>query len=125
VGSLVLKEAARIPAEALESAQFRHGPLELAGPALAAGVIATEPATEDLDRAFAAELAAAGASVLVVGRDERPVPGADTVALGALHRGLAPAVAAVPFQLVAWRAAVDRGRPPGMLGIATKVTTRE
>src|SRR6185312_9334755 len=31
-GALTLKEAARFPAESLQAAQFRHGPLELAGP---------------------------------------------------------------------------------------------
>jgi glucosamine--fructose-6-phosphate aminotransferase (isomerizing) len=125
LGALVAKEAARISVEALESAQFRHGPLELAGPGLAAGIVATEPATRDLDRGLGAELAAAGASVLVVQPDGQPVPGADTVAVGELDPGLAPAVAAVPFQLVAWRVAVERGLRPGMLEVATKVTTRE
>jgi glucosamine--fructose-6-phosphate aminotransferase (isomerizing) len=125
LGALVAKEAARIPVEALESAQFRHGPLELAGPGLAAGIVATEPATWDLDRGLAAELAAAGASVLVVQPGAEPVPGADTVAVGELDPGLAPAVAALPFQLVAWRVAVERGLRPGQLEVATKVTTRE
>jgi len=131
VGALVLKEAARVPAEALESAQFRHGPLELAGPGLAAAVVATEPATRMLDRSLAAELARAGASVLVIdapppGEPDEPVPGAAaTIVIGGLDRRLAPAVAAVPFQLLAWRIAVDRGLRPGMLEIAEKVTTRE
>ena len=44
MGALTLKEAARMPAESLQAAQFRHGPLELAGPKLAVIVIATEPA---------------------------------------------------------------------------------
>ncbi len=125
LGALVAKEAARIPVEALESAQFRHGPLELAGPGLAAAIVATEPATYELDRGLAAELAAAGASILVLQPGEDPVPGADTVAIGELDRRLAPAVAAVPFQLLAWRVAARRGLRPGMLEMATKVTTRE
>ena len=51
MAALTLKEAVGLAAEALESAQFRHGPLELAGPDLAAIVIATEPETEALDSA--------------------------------------------------------------------------
>ncbi|HEY7280960.1 MAG TPA: hypothetical protein VID47_05120, partial [Actinomycetota bacterium] len=125
LGALVAKEAARVPIESLESAQFRHGPLELAGPGLAAGIVATEPATEELDRGLAGELAEAGASVLVVQPGTEAVPGAETVAIGGLDRGLGPAVAAIPFQLLAWRVAVDRGLRPGMLEVATKVTTRE
>jgi glucosamine--fructose-6-phosphate aminotransferase (isomerizing) len=125
LGSLVLKEAARIPAEAMESAQFRHGPLELAGSKLAVGVVATEPATEDLDRAFATELANAGGSVLLVERAARPPTFEAQVVIGDLDRSLAPAVAALPFELLAWRAAVDRGFTPGVLNMASKVTTRE
>ena len=49
MGALTLKEAARMPAESLQAAQFRHGPLELAGPKLAVIVIATEPRTRDLE----------------------------------------------------------------------------
>ena len=45
-----------MPIESLQTAQFRHGPLELAGPDLAAMVIATEPETRDLDVAMAGEL---------------------------------------------------------------------
>jgi glucosamine--fructose-6-phosphate aminotransferase (isomerizing) len=125
VGALILKEAARIPAESLESAQFRHGPLELAGRDLAAAVVATEPETERLDLALASELAGSGASVLTIRRGDDDGPGGRVVAVGDLHRSLAPAVAAVPFQLLAWRVAVERGFRPGMLEIASKVTTRE
>jgi glutamine---fructose-6-phosphate transaminase (isomerizing) len=125
LGALLMKEAARIPAEAMESAQFRHGPLELAGTKLAVAVVATEPATEELDRAFAGELADAGASVLLIEREARPPSFEAQIAIGNISRTLAPAVAALPFQLLAWRVAADRGFQPGMLNIASKVTTRE
>jgi glutamine---fructose-6-phosphate transaminase (isomerizing) len=125
LGALVMKEAARIPAEAMESAQFRHGPLELAGTRLAVAVVATEPATAELDRAFAAELANAGASVLLIEREARAPTFEAQIAVGDVGRTLAPAVAALPFQLLAWRIAVDRGFQPGTLNIASKVTTRE
>ncbi len=66
MGALTLKEAARFPAESLQTAQFRHGPLELASPALGAVVIAVEPATEAIDLGLAGELVESGAAVLVV-----------------------------------------------------------
>ena len=56
MGALGLKEAARFAAESLEAAQFRHGPLELAGPELAVAIVATEPVTRALDLGLAAEL---------------------------------------------------------------------
>src|SRR6266581_2688852 len=125
VGALVLKEAAQVPAEAMESAQFRHGPLELAGPDLAAAIVATKPETASLDRGLADELAGAGTSVLLIEQDAGVFARGDAVAIGDVDRSLAPAVAAIPFQLAAWRVATDRGLPLGVLTIASKVTTRE
>ena len=125
MGALTLKEAARFPAEAMESAQFRHGPLELAGVKAAVVLIATEPATRLVDTRFAGELVAAGAAVLRVVCDAEPVPGAETIWLGSVDRGLASAPALVPIQLLAWRLAVDRGFHPGTYTRASKITTHE
>jgi glutamine---fructose-6-phosphate transaminase (isomerizing) len=124
-GALMLKEVAAYPAESLESAQFRHGPLELAGPSLAAVVLATEPETADLDIDLAAELAASGASVMVVSARGETPDGVWGVEIGELDRSLAPAVSVIPIQLLAWQVAQDRGRRPGTMTRATKVTTRE
>jgi glutamine---fructose-6-phosphate transaminase (isomerizing) len=60
MGALTIKEAVGMPVESLQTAQFRHGPLELAGPDLAAIVIATEPETAELDVALGRELADTG-----------------------------------------------------------------
>ena len=125
MGALTLKEAVGLPIESLETAQFRHGPLELAGPDLAAIVIATEPQTRDLDVGLAGELVDAGAAVLLVVEEGGGPIGAVCIALGTLDRALAPAVSIVPAQLLAWKLAVQRGRPPGAYLRATKVTMRE
>jgi glucosamine--fructose-6-phosphate aminotransferase (isomerizing) len=125
MGALVLKEAARFGAESLEGAQFRHGPLELAGPALAVAVVATEEATRSLDVGVAAEMVGAGAAVLVVTADGDVPEGAFGVPLPPLAPAVAPAVAVIPFQLLAWRLAVDRGLDPAHISTATKVTARE
>jgi glucosamine--fructose-6-phosphate aminotransferase (isomerizing) len=125
MGSLTLKEAAGVPAESLQTAQFRHGPLELAGPDLAAIVLATEAETRSLDLALAEELIEAGSAVLVVGPDSEGPSRATRLGVGSLHRLLAPAVSVVPAQLLAWRLALTRGRDPGIYTRASKVTTRE
>jgi glucosamine--fructose-6-phosphate aminotransferase (isomerizing) len=124
-GALMLKEVAAYAAEALESAQFRHGPLELAGPSLAAIVLATEPETAELDMGMAREVAASGASVLVVSRGGEAPDGIRMESIGPLERSLSPAVSVIPIQLLAWQLARERGRRPGTLTRATKVTTRE
>jgi glutamine---fructose-6-phosphate transaminase (isomerizing) len=125
MGALTLKEAVGLPIESLETAQFRHGPLELAGPDLAAIIIATEPETRGLDVGLAGELVQAGAGVLVVVEDGEGPSGATCIELGRLDRGLAPAVSIVPAQLLAWKLAVLSGRPPGSYVRASKVTIRE
>jgi glutamine---fructose-6-phosphate transaminase (isomerizing) len=124
MGGLLLKESG-VMAESLESAAFRHGPLELAGPEMAAIVIATEPETRRLDLGLARELVDAGASVLVVTPDGEAPKGASSIATGYQDRALVSAVAIVPVQLLAWRLASVIGRTPGTYTRASKVTTRE
>jgi glutamine---fructose-6-phosphate transaminase (isomerizing) len=126
MAALTIKEVAGAPAEALGAADFRHGPLELVDPDLAVAFLALEPATDAIDRSFAAELATGPAAVVVVaGDDVAPVKGAGSVAIGRVDRRLAPAVATIPFQLLARELAIGRGRRPGDFSVASKVTTRE
>ena len=125
MGALTLKEAVGMPIESLQTAQFRHGPLELAGPELAAMVIATEPETRDLDVGLSGELVALGASAAVVVEGGDTPDGVLRIDIGTQDRMLAPAVSVLPAQLLAWKLAVDRGRPPGSYVRASKVTTRE
>jgi glucosamine--fructose-6-phosphate aminotransferase (isomerizing) len=125
MGALTLKEAVGMPIESLQTAQFRHGPLELAGPDLAALVIATEPQTRELDVRLAGELVDVGAAALAVVEDGDVPADVTRIAIGPLDRALAPAVSIVPAQLLAWKLAVLQGRPPGSYVRASKVTTRE
>ncbi|HXY73361.1 MAG TPA: SIS domain-containing protein [Actinomycetota bacterium] len=125
MAALMIKEAARYPAESLEVAQFRHGPLELAGEGTAVGIVATEPETSELDLGFATELVEHGTAVLAVSADGSGPDGAERVAVGEQDRLLAPAVGIVPLQLLSWRLTIDRGRDPGAYTIASKVTRRE
>lgn len=123
--ALSLMEAAGVPAAALPTAEFRHGPLEIIGPDVAVVLFALEPTTEGLDRAFAAELATTGAAVLLVGPPELPPPGVEAIAVPGPRGILSPAVALGPLQLLARRRAHARGRRPESFSHASKVTTRE
>lgn len=144
MGALVLKEVAGCAAESLDAAEFRHGPLEMAGPRLAVAVLATEPATLGFDVALAGEVAAHGAAVLLLTARHDTSNGPTTsnghggshghagagftvrtLHVAALDRMLAPAVGVIPFQLLAWQLAVQAGRDPGQFITAAKVTTRE
>lgn len=124
-GALLLKESAGMPAEALEVGQFRHGPLELAGPHLAVILVATEPETYELEVRLADELAGNGAAVLKITQGASGSAGTRLATTGYVDRRLLPAVSVIPMQLLSWRFAVDRGRTPGILTRAAKVTSRE
>lgn len=124
MGALLLKECG-VMAESLESAMFRHGPLELAGAHMSAIVLATEPETRRLDLGLADDLVDANSAVLVVTPDGEAPKGAQSAATGYLDRALMSAAAIVPIQLLAWKLALDAGRTPGAYTRATKVTTRE
>jgi len=124
MGALTLKECG-VMAESLESAAFRHGPLELAGPGMAALVLATERETQHLDLGLARDLVEAGAAVLVVSPDGAAPEGAHAIATDRQDRALMPAVSILPVQLLAWRLTVKSGRTPGTYVRASKVTTRE
>jgi glucosamine--fructose-6-phosphate aminotransferase (isomerizing) len=125
MGALTLKEAARLPAEAIETAQFRHGPLELAGPGAAVIVIATEDPTREFDMRLGRELVDAGAAVILITTGSEGLEGARVFPIAKVDRGLASAAAIVPIQLLAWQLALDRGYSPGSYTVATKVTKRE
>ena len=124
MGALTLKESG-VMAEAFSTAAFRHGPFELAGPNLAAIVIATESETRPLDLRLAEDLLQAGAGVAVITGDDDVPPGALAVPVGPTDRTLGSAVSLVPIQLLARTLASERGRDPGVYLRATKVTTRE
>jgi glutamine---fructose-6-phosphate transaminase (isomerizing) len=123
--ALVLKEAARFPAEALDAADFRHGPLELAGPDLAVVLLSLEEATRRLDDRLTAEVARHRTAVLVVANAQGLADAARTLAIGRVEPLMACAVAVIPAQLLAWRLARALGRRPGEFRLASKVTTEE
>jgi glucosamine--fructose-6-phosphate aminotransferase (isomerizing) len=123
-GALLLQEAARVPALSFGSGRFRHGPIELAGPDLAAAVFATEESTRDIDLGLASDLVELGTSVLVIGSAEVP-SGAIAAEVPHVGGGLGAVLGVIPVQLLAHRLSLRRGLTPGRLTIATKVTSRE
>jgi glutamine---fructose-6-phosphate transaminase (isomerizing) len=124
MGALTLKECG-VAAESYETAAFRHGPFELAGPALGAIILATEPETLALDLGFAADLVETDASAVVLSSRGDVPHGALGVRIPSVDRLVSSAVSIVPIQLLAWRLANARGRVPGAYTRASKVTTRE
>ncbi len=65
-GALTLKELVKIPAEGMEAAQFRHGPLEIAGKDLTITLFASPGRTDKLLYSLAKELKECGSEVVIV-----------------------------------------------------------
>jgi len=123
---LIIKEAAKWPVEAMESAQFRHGPLELADSRLAALVMAGQDAGErDRNLKLAQDVERYGGRAFwldptqVTGHP-RVIPSPGAVA-GAAHA----AIEAVPLQLLSVALAEQSGIEPGVFRHLQKVTTIE
>jgi glucosamine--fructose-6-phosphate aminotransferase (isomerizing) len=123
-GALILKEAAKWPAEAMSSGQFRHGPLELADPRMTAIVLAghNEPDRQrnrrllvDIER-FGGQGIWADADLNINGSI---LPIASASGAG---RGIAEMVA---LQLLSVALAEHTGIEPGVFRHLDKVTTVE
>lgn len=126
LNGLVLKESAHVPAQSMDSAEFRHGPLELAGPGLNAVLMCLEPVQASLDARLRQDLIARGASVKAIGVEAAETPG---LPLDYSLPGTAPLIdagcAALPLLLAAWAEASRRSETPGVFHVGAKVTTCE
>ncbi len=124
LGGLVLKEAARVAALSMDGAEFRHGPLELAGPSLAVVVVSLEPVSLDLDRRLMVDLSSGGSAVLAVGLADSQSD-VRRVIIEPIDALIDTARAALPLQLLAWGLAQERHPHPGRFLVGSKVTTQE
>lgn len=107
-GALLFSEIAKVPAAAATAGDFRHGPVESAGPHLHALVFAGTAATRNLNLALARDLDAYGARVRVVGPGHPwPAP--------AVPESVLPLAEIAPVQLAAVRLARRRSIPLGVL----------
>ena len=119
--ALITKEAAKIPAEGFGGGQFRHGPLELAGPGLTAvlfgGDAPVNPSLVQLGR----DLLASGSAVLAVGdldlADANQIAAPAGDALAQLAHG------ALVAQHLSVAIARAKNITPGTFSYGSKVTT--
>ena len=126
-GGLIIKEAARQPAEGMSAAQFRHGPLEMIAPGMGALLFVAAGPTRPLGLRLAGELAGYGVATAVVGPlADEPLPaGVAHVPLPALDPWLAPVAEIVPVQILNQRLALNAGLEPGRFERLGKVTMTE
>lgn len=118
---LITKEAAKIPAEGYIGGQFRHGPLELAGPGLTAVLFGGDASARVSLRQLGRDLVDSGSTVLTVG----DLGVAEAVELpAAAERSCAQlALGAITVQYLAVALAKAKGITPGAFSYGSKVTT--
>ena len=120
-GALVLSEAAKYLATPFEAAEFRHGPLETAGPDLTALIFEGEASTRELNFGMLRELRAAGARAFCVGSTTQewqiPIPPVPTIGL--------PLMEILPIQALSVHFAESIGVTPGDFFHIGKVTLKE
>ena len=117
-GALIIKEAAGRPVEAMSVPQFRHGPLEMAGPNVAAVILAGSGNEHPLNRRMHDDLVGYGAEALWLasGSTSPSMPDLTGVAL--------PLGEVVPLQLLSVMFAERSGRVPGEFHRISKVTSQ-
>lgn len=128
-GALIAKETIALAAQPFPGGSFRHGPMEIAGPAVGAIVLAPTGRTTRLATGLAGELAALGSPVWLITDDATPAPAPTdrlrVTTLPAVDEAATPLTMSVPIQRLAAAMARARGRVPGVLLRSQKVTDRE
>lgn len=121
---LITKEGAKVPAEGFIGGQFRHGPLELAGPGLVAVLFGSDRESKHVEslRRLGEDLCAAGTTVVVVGSVSgveatmHAIPAATGTLPELVHGALLAQHLTVAIARV-------RGIIPGAFAYGSKVTT--
>ncbi len=125
-GALMLKEVARLAAEPISAAQFRHGPMEIIDSNHRYILFARQGKTAKLLLKLADDIRKSGGRVLLF-TDlpfEHPM-NVRVIRLEHMRLGLGTLVDSVYIQLLAYDAALRAGLDPGKFKIAENVTREE
>ncbi|OKL35736.1 glutamine--fructose-6-phosphate transaminase (isomerizing) [Domibacillus mangrovi] len=106
-GALKLKEISYIQAEGFAGGELKHGTIALIEDGIPVIALATQKAVNLNIRSNVKEVAARGANTCVISMKGLDQEG-DRFVLPAVHELLAPLVAVIPFQLIAYYAALHR-----------------
>lgn len=120
-GALIIKEAARVHAEGMSSAAFRHGPIEMLRPDMLIGVFSGDARTQALNHRLARDLLARGAHCYEIGNDAS-LP---AFRVAECASPLRPILEILPVQMMTLALAGLAGREAGHFEQATKITGTE
>ncbi|MBA3707391.1 MAG: SIS domain-containing protein [Planctomycetes bacterium] len=120
-GAHTLRDAAKIHAEGLSAAQFRHGHMEMIGRGFAVFIYRGAETTAGLQEKLAADIQAAGGNVVMI--SDNGAHGARLIA--SCEPQILPFLEILPAQLASVGLAWKNGREPGHFASHNKVTTSE
>lgn len=122
-GALVLKEAAKFPAEGMSAAQFRHGPFELVDEHFAAVVFGGDEVIRSLNLNLANDIQRHGGRVVWV--DSQPAPDLKAWVIPHVSSHTRPVLEILPIQVLSIVLAERRGFVPGQFRHLGKVVLQE
>jgi glutamine---fructose-6-phosphate transaminase (isomerizing) len=120
-GALIIKEAARMHAEGMSSAAFRHGPIEMLRQDMLIAVFSGDSRTQDLNHRLARDLLAKGAHCYEIGCGASLPP----LRLPQCAATLRPILEILPVQMMTLALAGLAGREAGYFEQASKITGTE
>jgi glucosamine--fructose-6-phosphate aminotransferase (isomerizing) len=120
-GALIVKESAHFHAEAMSSAAFRHGPIEMLGPEVFVLVFAGSGKTTELNKRLLNDIRERKGRAEMASEDAELVP----CRLPVVPSCVQPIVEILPVQMITLALAARVGREPGRFELASKVTTTE
>lgn len=126
-GGLFLKEASKFPSEGTDSAEFRHGPIEVVDESFGAVVFAQEGRTGSLSMKIAQDIAVKGGKVILVTDQDEGIQNKNIFIFKyeKTDEYLSPILEIAAIQLICNAVAENSGIIPGEFRWAGKVTREE
>ena len=127
-GALFMREVVKFPAMDFDSAEFRHGPMEMVQDDFYAIVFAPAGRTQKLNAELAANIAEKGGHVVLITDEEgalTPSPNMMQIILPQVEEYASQLLQILPVQLLANALAEEKQIPVGVFRWGSKIMTRE
>jgi glucosamine--fructose-6-phosphate aminotransferase (isomerizing) len=118
-GGLIIKEAARFPAEGMSAAAFRHGPLEMVSPHLFLLLFEGDSRCAEMHRRLAADVTGLGGKAQLVSEHRQT----GLFRLARTGDSLRPILEILPVQMITLALAALERREAGAFVHASKITS--
>lgn len=123
--ALISKESMKLPTEALNAGQFRHGPIELVDRDFTGVLFAGDRKSRQLNAELGQDIARLGGHLAVISETDLEVPDTVWLRVPECTPALLPLTEIVPVQLLCAELSAKRGFEPGHFRYIGKVTSHE